>query len=186
MSEKKNYYTTEEEIIRMQNELDLAHDLSLDRKNTYTWKKVFKMVSSVLSVVIICLLFKTWFDVMDAKSRGEVPTVFGYQIYEVQTGSMDPTLPVKSLILSKKVENPNNLEKGDIITFINGDGVTVTHRIIEVVNTNGEIGYRTKGDNAENSIDPEILKPHQVKALYKVKLPFRLPESEALGGEEDE
>lgn len=185
MGEKKKYYTTEAEIKQMQDELKLAQESSFQKENKYTWKKIMKMTGTVISLVIICFLFKTWFDVMDAKSRGEVPTVLGYQIYEVQTGSMDPTLPVKSLILSKKVESPENLEKGDIITFINGDGITVTHRIIEVVDVHGQVGYRTKGDNAENSIDPEILHPSQVKALYKVKLPFRLPESEALGGEED-
>lgn len=183
MSNQERYYTTEQQILQMQDELEHAHDLDLDQHSKYSWKKMMKMVGSLVSIIIICVLLKTWVDVMNAKSRGEVPAVFGYQIYEVQTGSMDPTLPVKSLILSEKVENPTDLQKGDIITFINSDGMTVTHRIVEVVDQDGEVGYRTKGDNAANSIDPEVLKPSQVKALYKVKLPFRMPGSESTGGD---
>lgn len=186
MSENKKYYTTESQIKQMQDELEHAHDLDLDKHSKYSWKKIGKLISTLISIIIICVLLKTWVDVMDAKSRGEVPTVFGYQIYEVQTGSMDPTLPVKSLILSKKVESPTDLQKGDIITFVNSEGITITHRIVDVIDKNGQIGYQTKGDNAANSIDPEILRPDQVKALYKVKLPFRMPGSESTGGDSDE
>lgn len=183
MSEKQNYYTSKEQILQMQEELAHAHDLDLKQRKNYSWKRITKVIASLTSIILILLLLKTWVQVMDAKSRGEVPTVFGYQIYEVQTGSMDPTLPVKSLILSKKVEHPETLQVGDIITFVNSEGITVTHRIVEVVKQQGKIAYRTKGDNATNSIDPELLDPSQVKALYKVKLPFRMPGSEGSGGD---
>lgn len=186
MGENKKYYTTEEQILQMQEELAHAHDLDLDKHSRYSWKKIMKIIGSLTFIIVCCFLMKTWIDVMNAKANGEVPTVLGYQIYEVQTGSMDPTLPVKSLILSKKVDAPTDLSIGDIITFINSDGITVTHRIIDVVHTDGQIGYQTKGDNVQNSIDPEILKPEQVKAVYQMKLPFRMPASEAVGGDEDE
>lgn len=186
MGENKKYYTTEEQILQMQEELAHAHDLDLDKHSRYSQKKIMKVVSSLTFIIICCFLLKTWVDVMSAKANGEVPTVLGFQIYEVQTGSMDPTLPVKSLILSKKVDAPEDLSIGDIITFINSEGITVTHRIIDVIDTNGQIGYQTKGDNVQNSIDPEILKPEQVKAVYKMKLPFRMPSSETDGGDGDE
>lgn len=45
-----------------------------------------------------------------------VPKIMGYQTYDVLTGSMEPELPVGSLILVETVD-PALLVEGDIITF---------------------------------------------------------------------
>lgn len=185
MDEHKKYYTSQLEIDTMVDELAHAYDLNTDKNTRYGWKKIVKMISSVVSVIIIVTLVKVWFDVMNAKAKGEVPTVFGYQVYEVQSGSMDPTLPVYSLILSKVPSNPSQLEVGDVVTF-DQNGTTITHRIVESLDKQGSITYRTKGDNAMNSIDPEELRPEQIKAVYVTKLPFRLSSSEDSGVSEDE
>ncbi|MCB6585666.1 S26 family signal peptidase, partial [Streptococcus gordonii] len=64
------------------------------------------------------------------------------------------------------------LQIGDIVTF-QDDGVTITHSIVEVIQENESIGYRTKGDNPANSVDPYILTPDRIQAVYVMKLPFR-------------
>lgn len=170
---KKDYYTSQSEINAMQEELAHAFDLDVTKTNTYARKKIFKIIESVISVLIICVLGKIFLDVTTARANNQVPTVFGYQIYEVQTGSMDPTLPVNSLIVSEQVSKEDLLKTGDVITFVH-DEVTITHRIIEVLKENEEIRYRTKGDNAMNSIDPDLIKPEEVKARFIMKLPFYL------------
>lgn len=56
---------------------------------------------------------------------------FGIQINAVATGSMEPDLPVGSLIFVKSV-NYEDIAIGDDITFAKGDGsVLVTHRVID-------------------------------------------------------
>ena len=57
--------------------------------------------------------------------------LFGFQVYGVLTGSMEPTYPTGSLIYVQQVDY-NDLKLRDVITFSSGKSI-VTHRIIEVV-----------------------------------------------------
>lgn len=83
-----------------------------------------------------------------------VPRLFGYSEYTVVTGSMEPELPVGSLVLVKSVE-AEELEEGDIISYSKGPGdqAVITHRIIKNDRENGEI--ITKGDaNQAEDLEP--------------------------------
>ena len=71
-----------------------------------------------------------------------VPRMLGYEVYHVETGSMEPTLPVGSAVYVKATE-PETLEPGDIIAFYNL-GMVVTHRVTENRKAEGEL--QTKGD----------------------------------------
>lgn len=51
----------------------------------------------------------------------------GLRLFLVGTGSMSPTLPVRSNIL---VMETQDLEEGDIITFVEDNGEVTTHRFI--------------------------------------------------------
>ncbi len=66
------------------------------------------------------------------------------------------------LIIVKKVQDPTNLQVGDIITFIYHDGSWVTHRIT-AVHEDGT--YETKGDYSPG-YDPYPVKPEQIQGIY--------------------
>lgn len=71
-----------------------------------------------------------------------------YRAYIVQSGSMEPALPVGAIVFTQSAPS---YEVGDIITFSpNGGETLVTHRISS---TEGN-GFRTKGDANE---DPDNL-----------------------------
>ena len=60
-----------------------------------------------------------------------VPKIFGIEFRAVLTGSMEPEIPVGSLV----VVVPTAAEKikaGDDITFVSESGSVVTHRVIEI------------------------------------------------------
>lgn len=74
-----------------------------------------------------------------------------FSAFVIVSNSMYPTLKINDGIF---VHRENNLELGDIITFdsINDDtyGMDITHRIVRKETLeNGEVVYRTKGDNNE-------------------------------------
>ncbi|MEM0095693.1 MAG: signal peptidase I [Candidatus Bathyarchaeia archaeon] len=74
--------------------------------------------------------------------------LFGDTRYEpVYTGSMEPAIPVGSIVVIKPV-NPETLKIGDIICFKIGSEstTTVTHRIINITAN----GFITKGDANED------------------------------------
>ena len=112
-------------------------------------KKIFKVSFYVVMLVIVT------FNIFSAMN---IP-FFGFQLFRVGSGSMEPILSVNDLVLVQKKEK---YQIDDIITFKNNDAY-VTHRIIEI---NGD-NYLTKGD-ANNTVDDEIDKDAVIgKMIYK-------------------
>lgn len=91
------------------------------------------------------------------------------------TRSAPDHIEVDDLIFAKTVDT-QALEVGQIITFMETDpsgnrtGSVVTHRIVEVLDTNGARAYRTKGD-ANNTIDTVPTKPENIIGLYVSRVP---------------
>ena len=72
-----------------------------------------------------------------------LPKLMGYQVYNVVSGSMEPTIPVGSMILVKPMEG-SEIEEKDIILFHTSEETVVTHRVMENHVVEGE--FITKGD----------------------------------------
>ena len=75
-----------------------------------------------------------------------VPKAFGYNIYTVISGSMEPAIPVGSLVYVKYQE-PETIQKKDVIAFYGAKDASsiVTHRVV----TNGDAN-QTKDMNPVN------------------------------------
>lgn len=71
-----------------------------------------------------------------------LPRLLGYDIYEVVSGSMEPEIPVGSVIYVKEAA-PEDVCEGDIIAFRSGLSV-ITHRVVQNRLLEGE--FVTKGD----------------------------------------
>ena len=71
-----------------------------------------------------------------------LPRLIGYEIYEVVSGSMEPEIPVGSVIYVKEAD-PGDIEEKEVIVFWSGSSV-VTHRVVQNRMVEGE--FVTKGD----------------------------------------
>ena len=82
---------------------------------------------------------------------------------------MEPTIKVYDVILDEKVDNMNDIQKGDVITFIStsfiSKGMTVTHRVVDVVDNGNGIEFVTKGDN---NLEPDTDTAKAANVLGKV------------------
>lgn len=81
-----------------------------------------------------------------------VPRLFGFQTYAIVSGSMEPEIPVGSIVYAKAAE-PEAVTPGDVIVFYGGhdSAAVVTHRVVE--NRKDEKEFVTKGDaNADNDV----------------------------------
>lgn len=80
------------------------------------------------------------------------PGLLGWKQMSVLTGSMEPEIPVGSMVYVEPVE-PESLAEGDVVTFVQADGDTVTHRVVKNRTVEGTLV--TKGDaNEEEDMDP--------------------------------
>ena len=126
-------------------------------------KKIILTLINILSVliigaavVILCLVLFT--------KPGEAPSLGGYTVFRITTGSMEPTYAVDTLILVKKTD-PAKIKVGDVISFFSRDpslmGEVNTHRIVEISEEGGELFFATKGD-ANNVADQYITREEDV------------------------
>lgn len=93
-------------------------------------------------------------------SEKKYPNYFGYTIFEVASGSMEPTLYTNDVILIKLTKD--NLNQGDVIAF-NNENAIITHRILLI---DGDT-LTVKGDN-NNTIDMPIKKNQIIGKVIKV------------------
>ena len=116
-------------------------------------KKIFKIIIDILTLLIFLLLI----IIIIAKvkmmgSNKDYPEMFGYSVFSVATGSMEPTIKQYDIILVKKQDN---YYEQDIVTFpdtnANNKEVYITHRIIKKRGNT----IVTKGDN-NNAKDATI------------------------------
>ena len=117
--------------------------------------KIFSRVMSVISALIFILGFTIFVSVLSA-TAGKAPSVLGFSVFQVQSGSMEPEIPVGGIVIVHK-QKPSSLKVGDIISFYSNDmtisGEINTHRIVEIKDSDsGEKIFRTKGD-ANDAVD---------------------------------
>lgn len=101
-------------------------------------KKIWDTITTTLVVLIVI------FTVFLVGSR-----LMGFQVFNVISGSMEPTYSVGDLLYVKDVD-PNDIRVGDPITFVlNEDLVVATHRVVEIDAENQH--FYTKGDANETA-----------------------------------
>jgi signal peptidase len=80
--------------------------------------------------------------------------VLGRQMYVVSGGSMEPTIPLGSVVFVHQVD-PTGVQPGQIITFRLANGTVVTHRVVARSEIAGATTLETKGDaNSTPDITP--------------------------------
>ncbi len=126
--------------------------------------KVIKKIGSIvinflMAIVTIIVLFLMYRFIMIKVCHKDYVSTFGYSMFEIVTGSMEPTLNVYDFIL---VKYDDDLKVNDIITY-KEENSFITHRIIGI---NGD-NLITKGD-ANNSEDKVISKDKVIGKVVKV------------------
>ena len=137
----------------------------IDNKNKF--KKIFKFILSPILIIIV--LFNLYIVFQKITHPNQVVTIFGYRTYIVSSGSMEPFLEVGDIILVDKVENAESINVDDIITFSNGEGKDITHRVIEIKDVNNNKFFVTKGDN-NNDKDANEVRFENIRGKYSNKI----------------
>jgi signal peptidase len=96
---------------------------------------------------------------------------FGWRVDAVVSGSMEPSLTVGSLVVTRPVD-PEAIIAGDIITFkpAAADETPITHRVI-YIERNSPLSFITKGD-ANDRHDPFSVLARNVMGKICFHLPY--------------
>jgi signal peptidase I len=135
-------------------------------------KKVWKIISNLLTGILFLLLIFMIFVVVSSKASGGEPSFLGYQLKTVLSGSMEPTFKTGSIIAIKPMDDTSSFKKNDIITFMQKNQTIITHRIIKVIKQNDQIMYQTKGDNNKDSDFEPVLAQNVVGKYVGFTIPL--------------
>lgn len=135
--------------------------------------KIFLYVLFLLLVIFFLLFIFYFVDLLyNIKSGEDKPPLF--DAYIIVSPSMVPNINVQDAIIIGRTD-PNDLKQGDIISYLATDsyysGKVITHRIIGIEDVNGELLFRTKGDN-NNVADGVLVNEDNVYGKVLFRIPF--------------
>lgn len=108
-----------------------------------------KIINTVITVALILAVLICLYIAIQVMTTGHA-SFFGFSMLRVVTGSMEPTMPVGSLLLCRQTDI-DKIAPDDIVCFYSMDaqmlGKIITHRVIRIVTgAEGQLLLETKGD----------------------------------------
>ena len=144
----------------------------MEKQKTSTLHKILTVVGTVLCIILIpILIINVTLIVKSFVNKDQVPSIGGVLPLIVLTDSMDPEIESGDLIICHTVD-AKDVKVNDIISFFDpaGNGTSiVTHRVVEIVEKDGELFFRTRGDN-NNTEDKELVPAENLVGIYKMRI----------------
>lgn len=129
-------------------------------------KENVKIAKKVIEVIAIILVYNIILIIASSANKMNFINIFGYKSYIIKTNSMEPTININDVIITKKVEK-DEIKTGDVITFMQ-NGEVITHRITQI-DANSE--YTTKGDN-NNIEDTFKIDYENIEGKHVLTIPY--------------
>lgn len=133
--------------------------------NKQTVKNIFRGILRVLGIALIVLEVVVIIFLVVSRVQGTPPTLFGYQMYFIRTGSMSPYLEPGDVIISKRYDGGElkmGRDDGDVVTYwgeVRGKTDLITHRVIDVY----EDTVITQGD--DNNVKDSPITKDEIEAV---------------------
>ncbi len=132
-----------------------------------TLKTALKILYQIL--VIFCVILTI--IIVLQKITNSNKTIFGYRIFRIITGSMEPEYQVGTVVVCK--ETPiNEIKVGDDIVYLGTygeyNGKIIMHKVMEIDKDENSniINFHAKGAHSASVEDPQI-KPNQIFGVVK-------------------
>lgn len=129
-------------------------------------KENMNLIKKIIEIIAIILIYNVILIIISSANEINVISILGYKSYIIKTNSMEPTINVNDVLITKKVEK-EQIKVGDVITFEKNDEV-ITHRITKI-DENGE--YTTKGDN-NNIEDTFKINYDNIEGKHILTIPY--------------
>ena len=130
------------------------------KDNSSTLHKVLTVIGWVLCILLIpILIVNCTLLVKSFVNKDAVPDFAGTLPLIVLTDSMYPDIQSGDLIICQTID-AEDVEVGDVISFYDpasSSSAVVTHMVIEIIDENGMLSFRTKGIN--NNTEDRISVP---------------------------
>ncbi len=144
----------------------------MTKEKTSISHKIFSVIGVIHCLILTpVLIINITLIIKSTANKDEVPSVGGYFPMIVLTDSMYPGIKSGDLIVCHTID-AGDVKEQDVISFFDpaGSGSSVvTHRVVEIVNENGDLFFRTKGDN-NNTEDRDLVPAENLVGIYKTRI----------------
>ena len=112
-------------------------------------KILFNIVIFLVCVIAFVLIAYVFLAQIHKDDNNYKPSI---SFYTIVSPSMNPVIKVYDVVVNIKPSGPEDIEIGDIITYVStnstSEGMTITHRVVAITKAeNGNYEYQTQGDN---------------------------------------
>lgn len=140
-------------------------------------KKILKYISRTVTYTILVILITFGLGLLFvfvtskvAKSQKSEPPI---NLFTIISPSMTPNINVYDVVVAVKTD-PSKIKTGDVISFYsdnpNVNGMTITHRVVQVYQDYQTFSFRTKGD-FNKDMDPEFVAQDKIVGKVYFKIP---------------
>lgn len=144
----------------------------MEKEKTSMRHKVMTIVGTIFCIILIpILVINLTLITKSYMNQGEVPSIGGVFPLIVLTDSMQPEIKSGDLIICHTVK-ADEVQVNDVISFFDpeGNGTSiVTHRVVEVLQEEEGIFFRTRGDN-NNTDDRELVPEENLVGTYRMRI----------------
>lgn len=138
-------------------------------------KVLLRILSGALTGVMAVVLVATVALAITARrSEDRIPSVMGYKVLSVISGSMEPAIMTGDVIIVEPLKPEQQIAEGDVITFRAKDkpDMLITHRVTGIISVNGQpAAFVTKGDNNDTE-DLSTVARSQIVGIQRWRVPY--------------
>lgn len=135
--------------------------------------RALSIVAIIAVILIGCFLIYYFISIKVYEKKGEkyLPEI---TLYTIISKSMVPDINVYDVVVDKRIKDISDIKENDVITFISKSPISynyiVTHRVIDISETEYGTTFLTKGDN-NRIADEALVYEDQILGKMMFKIP---------------
>lgn len=136
--------------------------------------KLFKILWTLIKAIFGLIIALVLIIIITQRVFNNETSFFGYRIFTVASGSMEPKYKILDMLLVKEM-SPQEIKVNDDLVYIGKEGTyadkVITHRVIKIEEKDGKRIFHTQGILDNSMLDP-LVDESQIygRVLYKLHI----------------
>ena len=132
--------------------------------------KALKIIGNIIHYILLALVILILAVVILQRVSKNNASIGGIRIFNIVTESMFPEYQIGDVLISKKIE-PSKIKVGDDLVYLGTEqgfaGRVVTHRVVDIEESDGKYRFHTKG--LANEVEDPVVQENQIYGIVIYK-----------------
>ena len=132
--------------------------------------KALKIIGNIIYYILLALVILILAVVILQRVSKNNASIGGIRIFNIVTESMFPEYQIGDVLISKKIE-PSKIKVGDDLVYLGTEqgfaGRVVTHRVVDIEESDGKYRFHTKG--LANEVEDPVVQENQIYGIVIYK-----------------